>query len=404
MRRQFLVLTVLLTAALLLAACGGAATPAPAESTAPATGVAATQPAVEPTEAATAVPLTDAPTEAPATEAPSPTAEPTAEPTAAEPTPAASGEDPCPAADAGTYLLRNPQHGYCLLYPITHKVERPNPDEVDLVIGGLLNATDPRAGITVEDAAGRTAAEIADQVIADNPGFEIDRMEVQVGGADAILLAGLPGQDINRQAWFVHEDRLYHITFSPDQVTPGEIRDRLTALVDTVLNSFTFIPVSDTATAADECLQPKDNEQLATSEAFGYCFLIPAEFTYEEASETNANVYFGSMMDVEHPKLMIEVTDAGDQTAAGVADAIVAEFPDLGIERSFGDTLGYEPAERLDGVPGQDLGRVLLVVRGDKLYRLTFVPSDPLQPEANPATDALFDKVLQSFRFLPEQP
>ena len=51
--------------------------------------------------------------------------------------------------------------------------------------------------------------------------------------------------------------------------------------------------------------------------------------------------------------------------------------------------------------PGQDLGRVLLVVHDDKLYRLTFVPNDPTQGDVYDQMAALFAQVLRSFRFLP---
>ncbi len=107
------------------------------------------------------------------------------------------------------------------------------------------------------------------------------------------------------------------------------------------------------------------------------------------------------MMDVEHPKLMIEVTDAAGQTATAAADALAASFPDMELQRTFGYTLGYEPAELLDGVPGQDLGRVLLAVHGDRLYRLTFVPADPSQADVYAQMEELFAMVVQTWRFLP---
>ncbi len=198
---------------------------------------------------------------------------------------------------------------------------------------------------------------------------------------------------------FTHEDRLYHIYFSPiDPANP----DALNTFAQGVLESFTFMPVSETVTAEDECVVAKSEQQAITSEAFGFCVLLPADFSYEEPSATNANLFIGSMMAVEHPKLMIEVTDAGGQTAAEAADALVAEFPAvMGIQRTFGDTLGYEVAERLDGVPGQDLGRVLLAVHNDKLYRLTFVPADPAQSEVYAQMEEMFNMVLQTWRFLP---
>jgi uncharacterized protein YxjI len=319
---------------------------------------------------------------------------PTEEPAATDEPVTAS----CPEAAEGTYLLRDPRHGFCLLYPETHKVERPNADEVALVVGSLLNASDPRATILVTDSAGRTAADLADEIVTDFEGFEITRTETTVAGEPAIELDGVPGQDINQRVIFTHGDKLYHIYLSPfDQ---DNLRE-MDTFRQIILSSFTFIPISDTVTAADECVAPQADEQSVTSEEFGFCFVVPADFTYEQPSGTNANVFVGSMMDVEHPKLMIEVTDAAGKTAAEAADELVASFEGFEIPRTFGDTLGYEVAERLDGVPGQDLGRVLLAVHNDRLYRLTFVPADPAQAGVYTQMEALFAKVLSTFRFLP---
>jgi hypothetical protein len=326
-----------------------------------------------------------------ATSAPAPTDAPA---TAEAPAEAAA----CPTAGDDTYLLRNPQHGYCLLYPATHKVERPNADEVNVVVGGLLNTLDPRANIRVVRGDGVTAESLADDIVTSFEGFEIARSTTTVAGQPAVVLDDVPGQDINRQVIFTYEDRLYHITFTP--VDPAD-----TAAIDTlaqgILDSFTPMPVSETVTAEDECLTAKSEQQAVVSEAFGFCVLLPADFSYEEPSATNANLFIGSMMDVQHPKLMIDMTEAGGRTAAEAADALLAEFPDMGIERTFGDMLGYEPAERLDGVPGQDVGRVLLAVHGDRLYRLTFVPADPTQAEVYAAMEELFNMVIQTWRFLP---
>ncbi len=355
MRKLFILILVI--TAMMLAACS------PTGAEAPSAGE-------EPTSAAT--PLVD-----------------TTEPEAAD----------CPAATEDTYLLRNPQHGYCLLYPTTHKVERPSAEEVSIVVGSMLNAADPRVNIRTVMAGGQTPATYADEIVAGFPDFDIVRSEATIGGESVVVLDNVPGQDINRQMIFTHGNVLYHLYFMPmDPAVPEAIN----AFAQSILDSFTFIPVSQTVTAADECVAPKADEQQVLSEEFGYCFLILADFTYEQPSETNANVFFGSMMDVEHPKLMIEISDAGGQTAAAAADELLASFADMGILRTFGDTLGYETAERLDGVPGQDLGRVLLVTHNDRLFRLTFVPADPAQSPVYEQMEALFKQVLNTFRFLPE--
>ena len=361
-----LLLTVLFLGLGTLAACGGQ-TVVPEATVVPATAALATA--------------------EPATAKPTATTEAAAEPPAA-----------CPTATADTTLLRDPRHGFCLLYPAGHKIERPNPDEVTIVVGSLLNTTEPRAGITVTAADGRKAQSVADEIVAGFEGFEIVQSETTVAGEPAIVLDDVPGQDINRQVIFTHGDQLFRLFFSPiDPANPALID----AFSDTILGSFTFMPVSDVVTAADECLAPKGDEQLIQSDALGFCFLAPAGFTYEEPSEGSANLFFGSMMDVAHPKLIIEVTNAGGTTGAAAADELVASFEGFDIPRTFGDTLGYEVAERLDNVPGQDLGRVLLVVYGDRLYRLTFVPNDPTQGDVYDQMEALFAQALRSFRFLP---
>jgi hypothetical protein len=108
---------------------------------------------------------------------------------------------------------------------------------------------------------------------------------------------------------------------------------------------------------------------------------------------------------VSAPKLFVRIEDANGQTAQEIAEALVAEFdanvPGHRIERSFGTTIGFEVAERLDNVPGQDIGRVLIAVHGPRAYRLTFVPADPEDAELYAQTNALYDLVLRSFRFLP---
>lgn len=138
---------------------------------------------------------------------------------------------------------------------MTRKVERPNPQEVVLVVGGLLNAGDPRAMINV--TGGRTAAEVADEIVAGFDGFDITRSETTVAGEPAIVLDNVPGQDINRRVIFTHDDQLYDIYFSP--IDPADTT-AIDAFVESILRSFTFIPVCETVTAADECVEPKADQ------------------------------------------------------------------------------------------------------------------------------------------------
>jgi hypothetical protein len=51
-------------------------------------------------------------------------------------------------------------------------------------------------------------------------------------------------------------------------------------------------------------------------------------------------------------------------------------MPGCAIVRPFGVTLGYEPAARLDSVPGQDLSRQMIAVHDGRIYKLVFVSAN----------------------------
>ncbi len=153
-------------------------------------------------------------------------------------------ETACPEATAGTELLRNTEHNYCLLYPAGYTVEQPNENETVLVVGSLLNAEDPRLHVEVTAAEDLTTAAAAGQLEADTSiaGVEIERSLVTIGGEEAVVLDNLPGQEINRRVIFVHAGRLYNLMFAPAGENMGEAYTRMEALYDLVLRSFTLLP------------------------------------------------------------------------------------------------------------------------------------------------------------------
>jgi hypothetical protein len=312
----------------------------------------------------------------------------------------------CPEATADLQRLHNPGHGYCLLYPAEYKVEKPNENETILVIGGLLNASDPRVHISVEAAEGGTAAEASEEFMAEFFGgvdieeFGIERSAITVAGEPAEVLDNLPGQDINRRVIFVHDDLLYSLMFSPVLDNGNQPYQRMETLYSQILDSFAFIPQSDEV--VEECLAATADNQLLNNEEHGYCLLLPGEYETERPNENETVFFVGSLMDVAHPKLFITVEDAGGRTAAQAAEELMAEYPpDFGIQPVGGITIGYEWAEQLDNVPGQDISRVVLVEHDGRLYRLTFVPASEDAGEVYRQMEALYDLVLKSFRFLP---
>jgi hypothetical protein len=158
---------------------------------------------------------------------------------------------------AGGQLLRNEEHGYSLLYPDAYMIEHPSPDETVLVVGSRMNVEQPRLHIEVYEADGRTAAQVADELMIDVeaavPGFNVERTAATVGGEAAVVLDRMPGQDINRQVFVVHKDRLYKLTFAPADEAVGDSYAQMESLYATVIGSFNFLPsVSSAATPTYE--------------------------------------------------------------------------------------------------------------------------------------------------------
>ena len=171
-----------------------------------------------------------------------PSASSTGSASPAAPTTSASA---CPTASADTKLLTNTKDGYCLLYPAEDSAALPG----WVVINPNSNPGDMPGDawvyIQVQDAAGRSVAEVAKQAVAAvGEGFNITQTEVSMDGGQAIVIDGLPGQDSNRIVLIDRNNRIYTLTFAPwqpsgagsGQTTPLE------HLYETVIKSIHFTP------------------------------------------------------------------------------------------------------------------------------------------------------------------
>jgi hypothetical protein len=150
----------------------------------------------------------------------------------------------CFAPKADMQLLRDGEQGYCLIYPNEYHVEQTNENETVLSIGSPLNVADPRLTIEVQDAAGRTAGQAGDEIVAEFAGSPVEHFPGPwFGFAPAEYLhLELPGQAPGRQVVVVHNDRLYKLTFTPADVHLGELYGRMEALFTLIINSFRFLP------------------------------------------------------------------------------------------------------------------------------------------------------------------
>jgi hypothetical protein len=173
------------------------------------------------------------------TETLQPTVAPTFTGAPATATPTTKG---CPAETTDLNLYTNADDGYCLLYPAEDTSIPPY-----LIVINPTGAPGDKPGdawlqIAVGSASGRTAAQAADDQIAQaGEGFNITRSEILIDGKQAIVVDGLPGLDPWRLIFTVSDDRLYTLYFLP--WIPGmDSFAQLVELYSTVVDSFYFLP------------------------------------------------------------------------------------------------------------------------------------------------------------------
>jgi hypothetical protein len=150
----------------------------------------------------------------------------------------------CPTETAGLKLFTNADDGYCLLYPAEDTSNPPyliiiNPNGMPGDVPG-----DAWVQISVEEASGRTAEQVANEQIASaGAGFNITRDQILLDGKRAIVVDGLPGPDSWRKVFIVANDHLYTLFFLP-WAPNADGFSQLEKLYSTVINTVHFLPLA----------------------------------------------------------------------------------------------------------------------------------------------------------------
>ena len=183
---------------------------------------------------------------APATVTPAPNVT-----TAPAPTPITGLSAACGPETMDNSVLANPEAGYCLRYPANFKPQigdapdRPagtwvvsffDPSDADRIVS-LAIETSLANGRTLEQVVteelGNYSAEITAQIM---------RTPTQLGGEPAVILDGLPGILMNRQAFVIHGDRLHRLVLLPwHEEAFGDRQAEAQALWDQIVNSLAFM-------------------------------------------------------------------------------------------------------------------------------------------------------------------
>jgi hypothetical protein len=131
---------------------------------------------------------------------------------------ASSGTEGCPAAGDGTLLHSDAESGYCFVYTDGFEIEQMSPEVLAVFGPALDDSMEPmRAALYVsfQPAEGKTTADFVGENLATVQGIEITQSTMMLGGEEAIVLDGMPGQATNRQIFIVHGERLYILVFTP---------------------------------------------------------------------------------------------------------------------------------------------------------------------------------------------
>ena len=153
-----------------------------------------------------------------------------------------------------TEFFSSDQPGLCFSYPQGY-TQIPYNDPIVSV--GITAPFLPGAGDTsgrfwleISDSNARTAEEVADEDMTyavDQQGVpleNLDRWTVTLGGEQAEVLDGMPGQELQRRVYIVREQTLYVLAFWPARSENQAAGDQMEALYEAVTSSWAWSPCS----------------------------------------------------------------------------------------------------------------------------------------------------------------
>jgi hypothetical protein len=147
-------------------------------------------------------------------------------------------------------LFASDRLGLCFSYPQGY-TQLPSTDIVEITAPDIPG-TDTKGlfWLEISNSYNRTAEKIADQdmtyAVAQQgvPLENLGRWTVTLGGEQAVVLDGMPGQDLVRRVYIVHQQTLYILTFSPTHTENKAASDQMETLYAAVTSSWAWSPCS----------------------------------------------------------------------------------------------------------------------------------------------------------------
>jgi hypothetical protein len=148
------------------------------------------------------------------------------------------------SGNATAKFFSSDQLGLCFSYPQGY-TQIPDSDTVEIAAPDLPG-TDVKGlfWLEISDAYNRTAEKIADQDMTTLAGLNIGRWPVTLGGEPAVVLDGVPGQELQRRLYVVHQQTLYILAFWPTLSENKAAGDQMETLYTAITNSWAWSPCS----------------------------------------------------------------------------------------------------------------------------------------------------------------
>ncbi len=132
--------------------------------------------------------------------------------------------------------------GVCFSYPQGYQ-QIPTGDSIEIA-GPDLPGSGEQALFWLEigNAYDRSAETIAAQDMTLVAGADIGRSTIMLGGQPAVVLDGMPGQDLQRRVYVVREPTLYILAFMPTRSEDQAVSEQMDKLYAAVTSSWAWSP------------------------------------------------------------------------------------------------------------------------------------------------------------------
>jgi hypothetical protein len=145
-----------------------------------------------------------------------------------------------PTVETAAIPVTNMQMDFCFAYPEGYTLVA-NDELVEVT--GPYSGSGPEPGlvwVNAIDAQSCTAQDFANEEVA-VAGLNPPRSTVMLGGEEALVLDGMPGQDALRKVYIVHGSMLYTLNFSPYRSENVTANAQMETLYTSVTSSWVWI-------------------------------------------------------------------------------------------------------------------------------------------------------------------